>query len=285
MKKIILDFLDKGYPANGSFVEYVGRDIYDSFTNLCKSLYGAKKTILHGIEILHIGNSHTSVSAGIVWNGRELVSILATSLAGIFYDSDLKFVFSENPTSHAYRDGTSRNTYIEKKGEVTSGASEGDPERISLYHRTKPIDEVVTAEFDNYEEHISTGVPHVRGRKTIHRDGLIVIDGFISGTELFSSPRDRYVRVNVIDLNLAPRCPMGRIDIGNAFLTLNEVFKEECLLIKLKSWQHMMVDNQRLEVFLSDAPVGEEFSFSIQFKMIIDKNNMSRIDTYEVFHE
>lgn len=285
MKKIILDYLDKGYPANGSFVEYVGRDVYNSFVNLCKSIYGTKKTILYGVKISHF-EGDTIISAGVVWTGEELVTIEETLIADMVYENSLKLVFSDIVTNHAYRDGTSRNTYIEKKGIVASGASEDDPELITSYFRTKPVDEVVTVEFDNYTEHISAGVPRVYGKKTTHRDGLVVIDGFISDTMMLDEGESLEIEVDVKDLNLVPNCIGSRIDIGNGYLLAvgTDYNFEKEIPVSLKSQQRFNVFQQKLRADLSglNIPLRTQITYTLQFKIIAAVNNMNEFFGYTI---
>jgi len=74
MKKIVVDFLTRGFPANENFLNFLNEELHNNLLLLCQSLYPDsvnKAYVLYGMQE-SIGTNITSISQGVIFYNNEI---------------------------------------------------------------------------------------------------------------------------------------------------------------------------------------------------------------------
>lgn len=127
MRKIILDNLASGFPADENFAKMVAEQS-DMIKQLCMSLFGDETVILSGLEVITRGSGSsatTTIEEGYVWLFSELVKVDREVLNGIVPLSNIWLGLGGEAINGTYHTGVVMPTYKTDKGYITASANVG----------------------------------------------------------------------------------------------------------------------------------------------------------------
>lgn len=127
MRKIMLDNMAAGFPADETFVRTVDEH-RECLQQLCRGLFGSNAVILSGLEVTHAGGTEptTTLGAGYAWIDGDIVFFERRVEVGTYQDDKIHLHGkAEEGETGTYHSGAVLPTYSHKVGVVVFGGVSG----------------------------------------------------------------------------------------------------------------------------------------------------------------
>lgn len=127
MRKILLDNMAAGFPADETFVRTVDEH-RECLQQVCRGLFGSNAVILSGLEVWHVGGTEptTTLGAGYAWIDGDIVFFERRVEAGTYQKDKIHLHGkSEEEETGTYHSGAVLPTYRHKVGVVAFGGVPG----------------------------------------------------------------------------------------------------------------------------------------------------------------